>query len=96
MNQMTQMNQAQLLHWINMVSFAVVDITEYLDTHPTDQAALKKRAQLQAKRCELVEEYESKYGPYIVTDQDVCGDVWTWVAGPWPWECERGNGHVAV
>lgn len=36
MNQMTQMNQAQLLHWINMVSFAVVDITEYLDTHPID------------------------------------------------------------
>ena len=28
MNQMTQMNQAQLLHWINMVSFAVVDIAE--------------------------------------------------------------------
>ena len=40
MNQMTQMNQAQLLHWINMVSFAVVDITEYLDTHPADAEAI--------------------------------------------------------
>ena len=40
MNQMTQMNQAQLLHWINMVSFAVVDITEYLDTHPIDAEAI--------------------------------------------------------
>ena len=40
MNQMTQMNQAQLLHWINMVSFAVVDITEYLDTHLIDAAAI--------------------------------------------------------
>ena len=39
MNQMTQMNQAQLLHWINMVSFAVVDIAEYLDTHPIDAEA---------------------------------------------------------
>ena len=40
MNQMTQMNQAQLLHWINMVSFAVVDIAEYLDTHPIDAEAI--------------------------------------------------------
>ena len=30
----SQMNQSQLLHWIDMVSFAVVEITEYLDTHP--------------------------------------------------------------
>ena len=86
----------KLICLIHAYDFALLEIGMYLDTHPTDQAALKKRAQLQAKRCELVEEYESKYGPYIVTDKDVCGDVWTWVAGPWPWECERGNGHVAV
>ena len=44
MNQMTQMNQAQLLHWINMVSFAVVDIAEYLDTHPPHGNAQKCHA----------------------------------------------------
>ena len=37
----SQMNQSQLLHWIDMVSFAVVEITEYLDTHPDDENALK-------------------------------------------------------
>ena len=37
----SQMNQSQLLHWIDMVSFAVVEITEYLDTHPDDEEALK-------------------------------------------------------
>ena len=30
----SQMNQSQLLHWIDMVSFSVVEITEYPDTHP--------------------------------------------------------------
>ena len=38
---MSQMNHGQLMHWINVVSFAVVDITEYLDTHPNDEEALK-------------------------------------------------------
>ena len=33
MNQMTQMNQAQLLHWINMVSFAVVDFNHHIEMH---------------------------------------------------------------
>ena len=37
----SQMNQSQLLHWIDLVSFAVVEITEYLDTHPDDEEALK-------------------------------------------------------
>ena len=39
MNQ--QMSQKQLLQWINMVSFAVNDITLYLDTHPDEEEALK-------------------------------------------------------
>ena len=37
---LSQMTNAQLLHWINMVSFSVVDITEYLDTHPDDKTPL--------------------------------------------------------
>lgn len=53
MNQMTQMNQAQLLHWINMVSFAVVDITEYLDTHPIDAGSdlLLQSSYRNAQKC---------------------------------------------
>ena len=38
---MSQMNREQLMHWINMVSFAVVDITQYLDTHPKDRGGVK-------------------------------------------------------
>ena len=38
---MNQMNRQQLLHWLDMVSFAVVEITEYLDTHPHDEKALE-------------------------------------------------------
>ena len=34
------MNRNQLLQWINEVSFAVTDISLYLDTHPDDKEAL--------------------------------------------------------
>ena len=30
----------ELLHWINVVSFAVDDVKLFLDTHPTDEEAL--------------------------------------------------------
>ena len=86
----------KLARCIHAYDFAILEMGLYLDTHPCDTAALTKRQELQAKRAALVAEYESKYGPYIVTDADVCGDEWKWICGPWPWEYERRNGNVAV
>lgn len=37
----SQMNQAQLLHWIDKVSFAVMEFTLYLDSHPRDRNAIE-------------------------------------------------------
>ena len=39
--QLEQMNRAQLLHFIHVVSFQVVDVHLFLDTHPTDKEALQ-------------------------------------------------------
>lgn len=86
----------KLARRIHAYDFAILEMGLYLDTHPCDSAALHKRHELQAMRDALVAEYETNYGPYIVTDRDVRGDEWTWVNGPWPWELERGNGNVAV
>jgi len=86
----------KLARCIHAYDFAILEMGLYLDTHPCDTAALTKRQELQAKRAELVAEYERQYGPYIVTNTDVCGDDWKWICGPWPWEYERGNGNVAV
>jgi spore coat protein JB len=86
----------KLKQQIHAYDFAILEIGLFLDTHPCDTAALQKRQELQAQRQMLVEEYERQYGAYVVVDTDVCGDAWTWVQGPWPWENERGNGYVAV
>ena len=85
MMMISQMNQAQLLHWINMVSFAVVDITLYLDTHPKDEEALKYfNHYIDLRRCAM-RAYAEKYGPLTI-DSANPGDFWPWSAQPLPWE----------
>ncbi len=86
----------KLARRIHAYDFAILEIGMFLDTHPCNSTALEKRQELQMQRDALVAEYESHYGPYVVTDSDVAGERWTWIDGPWPWEYERGNGNVAV
>lgn len=80
-----QMNQAQLLHWIDMVSFAVVDITEYLDTHPCDEEALKYFNHYEDLRRTALRAYSEKYGPLTI-DTANPEKQWSWAKQPWPWE----------
>ncbi len=82
---MNQMNRAQLLHWIDMVSFAVVDITEYLDTHPQDEEALKYFNHYIDLRRNALKLYADQYGPLTIdtANPDNC---WTWADVPLPWE----------
>lgn len=82
---MNQMNQAQLLHWIDMVSFAVVDIVEYLDTHADDEEALKFFNHYSDLRRTALRAYSEKYGPLTIdtANPDRC---WDWAKQPWPWE----------
>ena len=80
-----QMNQAQLLHWINMVSFAVVEITEYLDTHSRDAEALKYFNHYIDLRRAAMCAYAEKYGPLTI-DTANPDSFWAWAEQPWPWE----------
>ena len=80
-----QMNQAQLLHWIDMVSFAVVDITEYLDSHPEDEEALKYFNHYMDLRRTAMCAYSEKYGPLTI-DTANPEQFWEWAKQPWPWE----------
>lgn len=65
---------------IQEISFALVDITLYLDTHPEDQEALNYRNSCRVKRKELMKQFAEKYYPLTMD----CEGVWT--DGPIPWE----------
>ena len=85
MMMVNQMNQQQLLHWLDMVSFAVVDITEYLDTHPQDEEALKYFDHYIELRKAALKAYSEKYGPLTI-DMANPDSYWTWSNVPLPWE----------
>lgn len=83
--QLEQMNRAQLLHFIHVVSFQVVDVHLFLDTHPTDKEALqhfKYYSELCKKAKKL---YSEKFAPLTI-DTATPDCYWDWVKEPWPWE----------
>ena len=92
-------SRQELFQQINEASFAVNDITLYLDTHPTDEQALAYFDQVMQKRKEAMKEYESQYEPLLIdcvnvntnnstnTDTEYADKKhWTWADGPLPWE----------
>lgn len=88
-----------MLKEIGEVSFMVNDLTLYLDTHPTDPAALECFSEAMKRRKQLMKEYADEYEP--LTMDCVCPDSnnrsgnftkypgqkhFTWGDGPMPWE----------
>lgn len=84
---MNNMDQRQLLRYIDAVSLALDDVTLFLDTHPKNAEALEYYSTLKEQRKQAVKEYTKLFGPlnrYNVT----CGNEWQWNQGPWPWQGE--------
>ena len=52
-----------LLRRIHSLDFALWELHIFLDTHPANQQALQKFAELTEKRITLAEEFEEKFGP---------------------------------
>lgn len=76
-----------LLHHINVVSFAANDAQLFLDTHPTCNEALAFFHENNKMRNHLLREYAKYYGPLTVdTTVENCSDRWNWINEPWPWQ----------
>ena len=81
-----QPTRKQMLDWVNMVSFAVTEANLYLDTHPTDPAALSYFQEYSRLRNQALKDYASVYGPLTVDTAGGSRQMWEWVNEPWPWE----------
>jgi len=80
-------SRKELLNHINTVSFAVDDIQLYLDTHPDDEEALAYFHEYKEQSVKALKEYAACYGPLTIdTVDESCGDRWTWINEPWPWQ----------
>ncbi|WP_226579425.1 spore coat protein CotJB [Halobacillus litoralis] len=71
---------------IQMVDFALVDLTLYLDTHPQDTQAIQQFNQLAVESRDLKTAYEQKYGPLRQYGGSFSGYPWSWGDAPWPWQ----------
>ena len=81
------MNREQAMRQVQMYSFALYDTALFLDTHPTNQAALAFYEENQKKYVEAVAYYEEEFGPLTMYGTDT-EKGWAWVETPWPWEME--------
>ncbi len=85
--------KAKLKHKIYALDFALYELVLFLDSHPKSRRAMELMADYKRKRAELIEEYEAKFGKYILTINDVpVSDSWKWIEGPWPWDTDFMEG----
>lgn len=81
-----EMHRDEMLDKIRCLRFAIVDISEYLNTHPDDAKAICLHKDYCKKLKDLKEKYQKVYGPLSIYFP--C-NKWRWLEEPWPWE--RGN-----
>lgn len=81
------MNRETAMRRVQMLSFALYDTILFLDSHPTNKAALAFFAETQKQYVEAVATYEEEFGPLTAGDTDT-EYGWAWVETPWPWEME--------
>lgn len=75
---------------INQISFALNDLTLYLDTHPDCMKGMELFSRLQERRVQLLEEYAGLYAPLTIDSMmgaaaNGTGEF-SWGDCPAPWE----------
>ena len=75
--------RTEMLKQIKCLNFAVVDIAQYLDTHPEDRKALCLHREYCNQLEELKNKYQKVFGPLSIYYP--C-NKWRWLEEPWPWE----------
>lgn len=83
----SQNERSRLFHDIGVIDFVIVEMNEYLDTHPTDKEAMEYLGHYVRMKNQAMREYAMKYGPLRISDADGCNhNEWKWATQPWPWE----------
>lgn len=81
------MRREEMLRKVQMLGFVVTDVHLFLNTHPSDMAALRFYHKYSALYRQAAAEYEAKFGPLIAGNGEM-ENGWDWIENPWPWELE--------
>lgn len=75
----------QLLQDINIVSFVLIELGLYLDTHPFDRNAMEYFNHYARIKHQMTKEFSMKYYP-LTMDMTESSKEWRWGTAPLPWE----------
>lgn len=75
-----EITREEMIQEIRCLSFAIVELAEYLDTHVDDEKALCLHREYATRLHELKEKYQKVYGPLTINFP--C-NKWRWIEEPW-------------
>lgn len=78
-------NREQMLRDIGVVDFVLVELMEYLDTHPLDREAMEYFNHYAVIKNKMTKEFSQKYFP-LTKDLAESNKEWRWGSAPLPWE----------
>ena len=77
---------------LQALGFAVVELGEYLDTHPGDARAAELFRSYSGLYAQAAGAWEAENGP-IVQRSAVGESGYDWLRGPWPWQYAANDGE---
>jgi spore coat protein JB len=80
------MNRNEMLRLLTEYDFIATDMQLYLDTHPTDTAAIAKYNEAIEAGDKLRASYEEAYGPLYSFRSSSDSDSFSWIDEPWVWQ----------
>ena len=78
-------NEEKMLFDIGTIDFVIVDLAEYLDTHPYDRGAMEYFNYYCRMKNQMCREFSLKYYP-LTKDMAESSKEWRWGAAKLPWE----------
>lgn len=75
---------------LQALEFVVLELGEYLDTHPDDTEAFTLFKQYAAMEKAAKAAYESKFGP-LMKSSAATGERYCWLQDPWPWNFQQNE-----
>ena len=84
---MEELCKKDLMQLIRATNFAIIELAQYLDTHPEEECACKRYRDYCKKMKKAMDIYEKKYAPIMIYDAEK-EEHWMWGEEPWPWQKE--------
>jgi spore coat protein JB len=79
-------DRERLLLQIMQVCFYAHELNLYLDTHPNDKERINMFVEYNNLARTLIDQYEKKYAPIVLNNNNSNTVPWSWAMSPWPWE----------